>query len=124
MQFIGNTPVINESGGPTRNTRIDVSVHIAYGSDVGVVKNLMTGIAMDSEYVLKNPFPITRFVEFGESGMEFKLLCWIKEASDRGPAIDELNTAIYESLQKSNIEIPYQKQDIYIKEFKQNKKMG
>ncbi len=114
--IMGNTPVVNESGGPSRKTRIDVDIHVAYGSDVHMVKKILILVAEDYSYVVNDPFPIARFVEFAESGMAFKLLCWIEEASERGQAIDELNTQIYDNLNKYGIEIPYQKHDIYIKE--------
>jgi small-conductance mechanosensitive channel len=119
--IMGNTPVVNESGGPSRNTRISVDVQVAYGTNIFLVKNILNSVARRSEYAMQNPPPITRFVKFGESGMHFKLLCWIKEASKRGAVIDELNTWMYEELNKANIEIPYPKQDLYIKEIKNNK---
>ena len=114
--IMGNTPIVNESGGPSRKTRIEVSVHIAYGSDVHMVKKIFIAVANICPYIVKEPMPIARFVKFGESGMIFELLCWIEEASERGQIIDELNIQIYDNLNKYKIEIPYQKHDLYIKE--------
>ncbi len=117
--IMGNTPVINESGGTSRTTRIDVDIHVAYGADVHLIKDVLVAVARNSQYVIDEPAPIARFVEFGESSIHLKLLCWIQEAKFRGQAIDMLNMHIYDEFNRRGIEIPYSKQDIYIKEFAQ-----
>lgn len=114
--IIGNEPVINESGGASRKTRVDVDVLVAYGANVRDVKELLVACAQESGYIEDNPVPFSWFVEFGESGMRFMLLCWVAEAQHRGIAIDDLNTRIYDALNEKGIEIPYNKHDIYIKE--------
>jgi len=45
----------------------------------------------------------------------FELLCWIDEPVLSGRALDEMNRAVYNRFLKEDIEIPYSKQDIYIK---------
>jgi small-conductance mechanosensitive channel len=117
--IMGNTPVINESGGTSRTTRIAVDVHVAYGSDVHVIKSILIAIARNNRYVVDDPVPTARFIEFGDSGIHLQLLCWIEEAKFRGQVIDDINMYIYEEFNRRGIEIPYQKQDVYIKELKQ-----
>ena len=57
-----------------------------------------------------------RFSAFGASSLDFALLCWVYDPELRGRVLDELNTAVYKRFRDENIEIPYAKQDLYIKE--------
>jgi small-conductance mechanosensitive channel len=52
----------------------------------------------------------------GSSGLLFELLAWIDEPVYRGRVLDELNTRAYNALNEAGIEIPFPKQDVYVKE--------
>ena len=56
---------------------------------------------------------------FGASSLDFELLCWIDKPEDKGRITHELLMGIYKTLGEHNIEIPYAKRDIYIKEMPQ-----
>jgi len=114
--IMGTTKIINESGGPYKKFRIRVSIGVAYGSDIDQVKKLLFDIAMAEEKVCHDPAPRVRFRNFGNSSLDLDLLCWVKDPSLRGQVIDILLTTIYKKFNKENIEIPYSKQDLYIKE--------
>jgi hypothetical protein len=43
-------------------------------------------------------------------------LAWIDTPVNRGRVIDELNTKVYNAFRAAGIEIPYSKQDVYVKE--------
>lgn len=115
--IMGNTKILNESGGHHRKSRICVQVGIAYGSDIDKVRTLLMEIAQSAESLCQDPEPRVRFRRFGASGLDFELLCWIEEQSLRGRIIDDLNCTIYKRFAAESIEIPYTKQDLYIKEF-------
>ncbi len=114
--IMGTTKIINESGGPYKKFRIRVSVGVAYGSDIDQVKEILFDIAMEEEKVCHDPAPRVRFRNFGGSSLDLDLLCWVEDPSLRGQVIDILLTTIYKTFNKENIEIPYSKQDLYIKE--------
>ncbi|NOY66628.1 MAG: mechanosensitive ion channel family protein [Gammaproteobacteria bacterium] len=114
--IMGNTRIINESGGPHEKYRIRVSISVAYGSDIDQVKALLMEIATSEPQVCANPEPRVRFRMFGDSGLSIDLLCWVENPELRGRVLDTLNTVIYKRFNTENIEIPYSKQDIYIKE--------
>jgi small-conductance mechanosensitive channel len=57
-----------------------------------------------------------RFRVFGASSLDFELLVWIDKPMLRGRVVDILNTEIYHQFRDNNVEIPYSKQDLYIKE--------
>lgn len=114
--IMGNTKIINESGGPHTKYRIRIKVGVAYGSDVDLVRQVLLQVAEQEEAVCGEPEPRLRFRNFGNSSLDFELLAWIEEPALRGRVIDSLLTTIYKRFMAEGIEIPYTKQDIYIKE--------
>ena len=114
--IIGNTRVTNESGGPHEKYRIRVPVGVAYGSDVDQVKAVLLQVAHDEQQVCDDPEPRVRFRNFGNSSLDFELLCWVYNPEFRGRVLDVLNTNIYKSFMSHGNEIPYSKHDVFIKE--------
>ena len=114
--IMGNTKIINESGGPHKKFRIRVKVGVAYGSDIDQVKAILMDIAENDEDVCAAPEPRVRFREFGGSSLDLELLCWVDEPVLRGRIVDVLNTAIYKRFNQEGVEIPYSKHDVYIRE--------
>lgn len=114
--IMGNTKILNESGGPHTKYRIRVKVGVAYGTDVDVVRAVLMEVAAAEQAICDTPEPRVRFRSFGNSSLDFELLGWIDEPSLRGRVIDALLTAIYKRFMSEGIEIPYSKQDVYIKE--------
>jgi len=112
---IANAKIINESGGPHENERIRLSVGVAYGSDVDLVKKILVNAAKNSGLISEKFDPRVRFREFGESSLNFQLLFWIDKPEARGRTIDALNTTIYKEFNKNNIEIPFPQRTVHIK---------
>jgi len=115
--IMGNTQVINQSGGPQPKFRIRVKIGIAYGEDIDYVRKLLIRIADEEPLICANPTPRVRFRVFGTSSLDFELLGWVKDPELRGRTLDRLHTSIYHCFNKENIEIPYSKHDLYVKEF-------
>jgi small-conductance mechanosensitive channel len=113
---MGNTKIINESGGPAEKFRIRVAVGVAYGSDIDKVREILMDIALSDEAVCEDPEPRVRFRTFGPSSLDFELLCWIEQPVLRGRVLDALNCQVYKRFIEEKIEIPYSKHDLYIKE--------
>ena len=113
---MGNTMIINESGGPEEKFRIRVAVGVAYGSDIDKVRAILMDIALADENVCEDPEPRVRFRQFGPSSLDFELLCWVEQPVLRGRVLDILNGKVYKRFIEENIEIPYSKHDLYIKQ--------
>jgi len=118
--MMGNSKVVNESGGRHRKSRIRIPVGVAYGSDIDQVKHILMEVALGHREVCSVPEHRVRFRVFGTSSLDLELLCWINDPQSRGRIVDELNTLIYKAFQQNEIEIPYSKQDIYIRSVTQN----
>ena len=116
---IANSKIINESGGPYLKHRNRIAVGVAYGSDVDLVRKVLLDVAhagAQEGHLSSSPEPRVRFREFGDSALLFELLYWIEDPVLRGRVQDWLNTAIYKALGKAEIEIPYPKRDVYVKQ--------
>jgi small-conductance mechanosensitive channel len=118
---MGNTKIINESGGPHEKSRCRVPVGVSYNSDIDLVRSILLEIATSEESLCKDPEPRVRFRQFSGSALDFELLIWIDKPELRGRIIDILNCKIFKQFKANNIEIPYSKHDIYIKEMPSNK---
>jgi len=111
---IGNSQVVNQSGGPYEMFRLRVPFSVAYGSDIDRVRELVMNLAGENELVVRDPVHRLRFRALGDSGLEFELLCWVEKPELRGRAMDLLLTAIYKTFHREGIEIPYPKRDVYL----------
>jgi len=118
---MGNSKVVNESGGHHQKSRIRMPVGVAYGSDIDQVKRVLLEVAAGHREVCSVPEHRVRFRVFGTSSLDFELLCWISDPQSRGRIVDELNTLIYKAFQENALEIPYAKQDVYIRSVPQEK---
>ncbi|MCZ6890374.1 MAG: mechanosensitive ion channel family protein [Gammaproteobacteria bacterium] len=116
---IANAKIVNESGGPYLKIRVGISVGVAYGSDVDQVCALLEHIAVEHAEVCTFPAPRVRMRGFGASSLDFDLLVWIEHPENRGRISHDLYLQIYKTFADENIEIPYAKQDLYIKEWPQ-----
>ena len=114
---IANAKIVNESGGPYLKMRVRVSVGVAYGSDVDQICELLIKIAVEHKEVCTHPEPRARMRGFGASSLDFDLMVWIEHPEYRGRIQHELYMQIYKTFAAEDIEIPYAKQDLYIKEF-------
>jgi small-conductance mechanosensitive channel len=80
------------------------------------VKSILMAVTEANPIVCAQPEARVRFRRLGTSSLDFEMLCWVEHPSQRGLATDELLTAVYEEFNRAGVEIPYSKQDLYIKE--------
>ncbi len=116
---IANSKILNESGGPHLKHRIRTSVGVAYGTDIDQLKKVLQQVietACKEGHICQDPEARIRFRGFGDSALMFDLLSWIHRPEERGRVQDHLNTSIYKALGSAQIEIPYPKRDVYVKQ--------
>ena len=113
---IANSKIVNETGGPHQKMRVRARISVAYGSDVDKVREILYSCVKGIDHICNQPEPRVRFREFGDSGLLFELLAWIDKPVYIGIVLDRLNTKIYKTFNEAGIEIPYPKQDVYIKQ--------
>ena len=113
---IGNSMVMNEAGGPKIHQRIKVTVDAAYGSDINRVYEVLLEAASGVPGIEKEPAPAVHFEAFGASGLTHGIYVWLADARKREVTVHHLHTAIYKAMAAADIEIPYNKLDVYLKE--------
>ena len=113
--IIGNSKIVNEAGGPSQKHRIRIAVGAAYGTDIDHIIATLEAVANDHAEVCKTPAPRVRFRQFGESSLDFELLCWIERPIDRGRLRHELGCAVYKAFAEHNIEIPFPQRDLHVR---------
>jgi len=111
--IIANSKIVNESA-PQPQFRIRIPIGVSYGSDIELVQKTLLEIANDNKNVVKDPEPRVRFRTFGDSSLNFELLCWTYEPALRGVTIHELNCAIYNTFKKTGITIPFPQRDVHL----------
>ncbi|MCC5843363.1 MAG: mechanosensitive ion channel [Verrucomicrobia bacterium] len=106
--------VTNFSYGNPR-IRIRVPVGVAYGSDVERVTRLLIEAGEKNSKVMAAPKPSVLFREFGDSSLNFELLCWIPRADMKFLVISELNYAIDKAFRENGVEIPFPQRDLHLR---------
>ncbi|CAL2103681.1 Potassium efflux system KefA protein / Small-conductance mechanosensitive channel [Tenacibaculum sp. 190130A14a] len=95
-------------------TRESVSVGVAYGSDVQLVKKLLLQAATEHPKVLKEPVPLVIFENFGDSSLDFKLIFTLNDSFKAIIPQSEIRFRIDELFREHNISIPFPQRDIHI----------
>jgi len=113
---MGAAKIVNEASGVPERYRIRVAVGAAYGSDIDKVMGVLHKVGTDHKETRGEPEPRVRFRRFGDSSLDFELLCWIAEPADRGRVVHELNCEVYRRFAEAEISIPFPQRDLYIKE--------
>jgi len=96
-------------------TRFHVNVGVKYGSDVDLVTRVLLHCATEHPMVMNEPGPFVRFVDFGESSLDFQLYFWKDEAFIVENTKSELRYKINKAFRDNNIEIPFPQRDLYLK---------
>ncbi len=112
---MANTKVVNESGGRWEKFRIRIQVGVAYGTKAEEVIELLQNIAVEHDKVCEDPAPRVRMRGFGDSSINFDLLCWIDHPADRGFVSHELYMQIYNALNDADIVIPFPQRDVWMR---------
>ena len=96
-------------------TRLVVSVGVAYGSDLELVRRLLLQAAHEQPSVLKDPEPRVLFLTFGASTLDHELRVHVGQVSERNDTLDALNRRVNELFAENNIDIAFNQLDIFIK---------
>lgn len=110
---LNSARVINQSA-PGNRMRLKVPIGVAYGTDIDVFEELLTEIAEEETLVLDSPKPRMRFRKFGDSALEYELLCWVASPTRVNKARHKLNRSIYKTLNVEGIEIPFPQRSVRI----------
>ena len=109
--MIINNTLTNYSNNKVR--RIEVTVGVAYGTDVDYVKKVIREIVNENEMLLKEPQPIIGLADFASSSINFDIKVYVK-TPDFLLARYRLREDIKRVFNKKNIEFPFPHMDVNI----------
>ena len=99
-------------------TRESVTVGVAYGSDVQLVRRLLLQAASTNDDVLSSPEPTVVFTDFGESSLDFKLVFTMNDSFKAQFPKSDIRFEIDRLFRENNVTIPFPQRDIHIIENK------
>lgn len=108
---------------PEKRMSLLVPVSVSYSSDPEKVERVLVEeakkAAVDVPGLLADPEPFVRFIPgFGDSSLDFTLICQVQEFVDQYLAQHELRKRIFKRFKEEGIEIPFPHRTVYLKEEK------
>ncbi len=91
--------------------QLDLTVGVAYGTDLGKALTLVRRILDANPRVLKDPAAVTGISLLGDSSINLAVKPWA-QAPDVGPAQAELYQAIVEQFKAAGIQIPFPQREV------------
>jgi small-conductance mechanosensitive channel len=110
---IAGNSVLNFSQGLT-STRISISVGVAYGSDVELVRQLLLEAMTAQPQIVKSPSPQVIFSEFGDSALNFEVRGWVHSPWNRMIIKSDIRFRIDKIFRTNKIKIPFPQRELYI----------
>jgi len=101
-----NENVLNWSHMDITN-RFNVSVGVAYSSDIKLVMDILKSCAVNHESVLKIPEPLVIFDDFNDYSLDFKLHFWTTNAFAVEKIKSDIRIMINQSFIENKIVIPF-----------------
>ena len=69
----------------------------------------------DNSRVMAKPVPFFRFIDFGESSLNFQMIFWSKEIFRIENVKSDIRREVYKKLAENNLTIPFPQRDLHIK---------
>ena len=109
---LSNSNIINYSEKPTR--RVDFDFSIAYESDFERARELIYNLCASHELTLDDPAPVVRMSGHGDSAVNITARVWVN-SGDYWTVKWDILEASKIMFDENNIEIPYNKLDVNLK---------
>lgn len=108
---------------PEKRMSLLIPIGVSYSSDPEKVERILIEEAKKAvgeiPGLLGDPEPFVRFIPgFGDSSLDFTLICQVQEFVDQYLAQHELRKRIFKRFQEEGIEIPFPHRTVYLREEK------
>ncbi|WP_144606732.1 mechanosensitive ion channel family protein [Algoriphagus algorifonticola] len=101
---LANNDIVNMN--TQENRRADLTVGVAYGTDIKKARQIILDVFDKDERALKDPAPVVYLTNFGDSSLDLSVRVWAKTA-DVWPLYWDGMEAINDAFEKNDIEIPF-----------------
>ena len=95
-------------------TRENITVNVAYGSDVNLVKQLLIQCAAQHTEVLKKPTPSVLLKDFGDNALIFQLFFTINKSFIAEGVKSDIRFNILSAFDENKIEIPFPQRTLWV----------
>ena len=112
--LITTNKVINWSH-QTQKTLFNIDIGVAYGSDVDLVIKTLEESAIEHLEFSECEFKEVRFVNFGNSSMDFQLYFYSKNIFSIEKVKSDIRKIIYRKFNEHEITIPFPQMDLHLK---------
>ena len=113
---IGGDTITNATASSTR--RIDMTFGIGYDDDVTKAQKILERIITEHPLVMKDPAPLIKMNELGDSAINFIARPWAK-TGDYWTVFWEVTAAVKEEFDSAGISFPYPQQDVHLYQVKE-----
>jgi small-conductance mechanosensitive channel len=108
---------------PEKRMSLLIPIGVSYSADPDQVERILVEEAKkgaaDIPGLLATPEPFVRFIPgFGDSSLDFTLICQVAEFTDQYFAQHELRKRIFKRFKEAGIEIPFPHRTVYLREEK------
>lgn len=108
---------------PEKRMSLSIPVSVGYNSDIDKIERMLieeTKKAVEEvPGLLGEPEPAVRFIPgFGESSLDFTLVCHVREFTDQFPVQHEIRKRIFKRFRGEGVEIPFPQRTVYLREDK------
>ena len=93
--------------------QVDVSVGVAYDSDLAAAMGLIEEVLRNNSRVLRDPTPVVRTLALGDWSVTIGVKPWVS-VQDFGPATSEINRAILEIFRNRGVNMPVPQREIRV----------
>jgi small-conductance mechanosensitive channel len=112
---------------PEKRMSLLISIGVSYSSDPEKIEKVLVEEAKKAAGeipgLLGDPEPFVRFIPgYGDSSLDFTLICQVQEFVDQYLAQHELRKRIFKRFKEEGIEIPFPHRTVYLREEKDWKK--
>ena len=91
--------------------QLDLTVGVAYGTDLNVALGVVNRILAGNARVVKDPAPVVGTAALADSSINLAIKPWVKLA-DYVPAQAEINKAVIEHFREAGIAIPFPQREV------------
>ena len=95
--------------------RIKIDLGVSYDADPEVVHDLLIDCAKAHAQVLAIPSPAVLFTSFGDSALQFELICFVEDVETGGRVKSDLHFDIIKHLRAAGISIPFPQRDMNLR---------
>jgi small-conductance mechanosensitive channel len=98
-----------------RQRRVDIDLRVPFGTDPPWLVGLLEGLAAGHEQVRREPAPQALFIGFGDVGLDFRLMAWVRNPDLAAVVTSELRTRIHEAFAAAGVALPLPQREVWLR---------